>query len=331
MDTHAGPDIFVTRKIPGQAIPLLEQSGFAVEVHEGEFGPSRDLFLEKAASCIGLLTLLTDRVDDALFDRAPKLKVVSNYAVGYDNIDVPEATRRGILVTHTPGVLTDATAEIAIALLFAAARRIPEGDRFVRSGAFTGWSPSLFQGIDIHGKTLGIVGMGRIGTAVGYRARALGMEILYTDPKGDTEFERETDARRVPLEALLGESDFVSLHVPLTAETKGLIGREALARMKAGAILINTARGPVVDEKALAESLLSGHLRGAGLDVYEREPDVEPSLLAQENVVLLPHVGSATVETRDAMGRLAAENLLAALAGRKPKHPLNPEVWKGDG
>ncbi|MHC4598591.1 MAG: 2-hydroxyacid dehydrogenase [Planctomycetota bacterium] len=334
-DEKGGPEIFVTRRLPGKALSLLDGCGFTALVHEGEEAPAREAFLARIASCRGVLTLLNDRIDDEALDAAPDLVVVSNYAVGYDNIDVDAATRRGVLVTNTPDVLTDATAEIALALLFAAARRVAEGDRFVRRGAFRGWKPSLFLGVDIRGKTLGIVGAGRIGTAVGRRAVPLVGEILYTARNPRPAFERETGGRFASLEDLLGRSDFVTLHVPLTDETRGLIGERELTLMKDGAILINTARGPVVDEKALAAALESGRLRAAGLDVYEREPEVEPALLALDNVVLLPHVGSATEETREAMGRLAVENLLNALRGEKPKYMVNPEVWplrgSGDG
>lgn len=328
-DASESIDIFVTRALPGRAIPLLKGSRFSVQVHPGEFGPGREEFLARAAPCLGLLTLLTDRIDEALLDACPRLKAVSNYAVGYDNVDVAACTRRGVAVTNTPGVLTDATAELTLALLFAAARRIAEGDRIVRAGRFQGWSPSLCLGTDIHGKTLGLVGAGRIGRAVGRRAAALGMHLLYAERNPVPEFERETAAQHLPLDELLRRSDFVSIHVPLTEETRRLIGRRELALMKPQSILLNTARGPIVDEKALAEALSSGRLRAAGLDVYEDEPDVDPALLELDNVVLLPHVGSATEETRDAMGLLAATNLLDALEGRRPKHLVNPEVLGG--
>jgi len=320
-------DIFVTSALPGRAIPLLRKSPFSVRVHEGGESPDRETLLAGAAGCRGLLTLLTDVVDRALLEEAPKLEVVSNYAVGYDNIDVTACTDRGVAVTNTPDVLTDATAEIALALLFAAARRIPEGDRYVRAGRFRGWKPSMLLGTDIRGKTLGLVGAGRIGRALGRRAAGIGMRILYVDRHNQPDFERETEARRFPLDALLEESDFVSLHVPLSPDTRRLIGPDELSLMKKGAILINTSRGPVVDESALAAALAAGALRAAGLDVYENEPEVNPALLELDNVVLVPHLGSATEETRDAMGVLASENLLDVLEGKRPKHLVNPDAF----
>ncbi len=320
--------VFIARALPGDAAERIAEAGFSVKVHPGESGPTRDELMAESASCAGLLTLLGDRVDEELLDNAPGLKVVSNYAVGYDNIDVDAATRRGVAVCNTPGVLTDATAELALALLFSAARRTCEGDRFVRSGAFEGWSPMLLLGVEIRGKTLGIVGAGRIGQAVGQRAACLGCTVLYADGAAREAFETETGARRVPLDALLRASDFVSLHVPLTAETRRMIGAPELASMKPGAVLINTSRGPVVDEEALARALAEGPLRAAGLDVYEEEPAVHPALLERDNVVLLPHLGSAAEETREAMARLATDNLLAALSGKRPAHLVNPEAFR---
>jgi glyoxylate reductase len=323
------PEIFVTRLFPGEGIAQLQSSGRRVEVWGGREAVPPEALRRKASSCTGLLTLLSDRVDEALLAAAPRLAVVSNYAVGFDNIDVNAATRLGIAVTNTPDVLTDATAELAIALLFAAARRIVEGDSLVRAGRFRGWEPDLLLGVDIRGKTLGILGAGRIGTAVGRRAAGLGMRVIYCDGGGGRReaVEREAGARSVSFEELLRDSDVLTVHVPLTPETRGRIGARELATMRPGAILINTSRGPVVDEKALADALASGRLRAAGLDVYEREPQIEPALLALPNVVLAPHVGSATIETRSAMGELAARNLLAVLEGRRPEHLVNPEVW----
>jgi len=323
------PEIFVTRRFPGEGIVLLKSSGRRVEVWEGRGAVPRETLLSRAASCRGLLTLLSDRVDEPVLSASPLLAVVANYAVGFDNIDVAAATRLGIAVANTPDVLTDATAELAIALLFAAARRIAEGDALVRAGGFRGWEPDLLLGVDIRGKTLGVLGAGRIGAAVGRRAAGLGMRVIYCDCGGGRReaIEREAGARMVSFEELLRDSDVLTIHVPLTPETRGRIGAKELAAMKPGAILINTARGPVVDEKALAAALASGRLRAAGLDVYEREPEVEPELLQLRNVVLAPHVGSATVETRAAMGTTAARNLLAALEGRKPENLVNPEAW----
>jgi glyoxylate reductase len=270
-----------------------------------------------------IVTLLDLRVDEALLSRLPRLRAVCNVAVGYDNIDVPAATRRGVWVTNTPDVLTGATADLAWALLLAAARRVAEGDRFVRAGRWKRWDWTMLRGVDVHGKTLGIVGAGRIGQAVGRRAVGFSMQVLYASRERKPGFERETGARRVPLDRLLRESDFVSIHLALTSETRGLIGARELGLMKPTAILVNTARGPIVDEAALVRALRSGGIRAAGLDVFEREPAVHPGLLRLENVVLCPHIGSATDETRRAMYETALRNLAAILAGRRPPHPVN--------
>ena len=256
----------------------------------------------------GILCLLRDRVD---FDAAPRLRVVSVMAVGYENVDVAEATRRGILVTNTPGVLTETTADLAFALLMAVARRIVEGDGDVRAGRFRGWGPFDYLGQDVHGATLGIVGPGRIGKALAKRARGFGMKVCFAD------------RRKSSLPRVLRASDFVSLHCPLTPQTRHLIGKRELAMMKKSAVLINTTRGPVVDESALVRALRSGTIAGAGLDVYEREPRVPASLRRMKNVVLLPHIGSASRATRDAMASLAVDNLIAGLSGRRPPHAVN--------
>ncbi|HYE98334.1 MAG TPA: D-glycerate dehydrogenase [Planctomycetota bacterium] len=271
---------------------------------------------------VGIITLLTMKVDRALLDRAPALKVVSNVAVGYDNVDVTECARRGIVVTNTPGVLTDATADLAWVLLTGAARRVVEGDRYVRAGKFKAWDFYLMRGMDFAGRTLGIVGGGRIGQAVARRALGFGMRILYTAREPKPDFERTTGARRVDLPALLRASDFVSLHVPMSPETRHLIGAKELALMKPTAVLVNTARGPVVDEGALAKALRARRIFAAGLDVYEREPAVHRGLLALDNVVLLPHVGSATEGARLGMVETAHRNCLAVLRGEPPPNPV---------
>ena len=263
------------------------------------------------------------KVDAALLDRAPKLRVVSNVAMGYDNIDVAACTDRGVVATNTPDVLTEATADIAWALLLAAARRVTEGDRFVRSGNWSRWDWTAFRGADVHGRTLGILGAGRIGQATGHRAVGFSMQVLYTSRQRRLLFEHTTQARRVDLKTLLRESDFLSIHVPLTKETRHLIGAKELARMKPGAILINTARGPVVDEAALVKALKSGKLAAAGLDVFEHEPKIHPGLLKLENVALLPHVGSATESARRRMVETALRNCLAALKGEMPPNAIN--------
>jgi glyoxylate reductase len=270
----------------------------------------------------GIITLLSVKIDAPLLDRAPKLKVVSNVAVGYDNVDVPECTRRGVMVTNTPDVLTDATADLAWALLLGAARRVAEGDRYVRAGKFKRWDFYLMRGVDFAGKTLGIVGGGRIGQAVARRGRGFGMSIVYTSREPKPGF----DARRVELPELLRTSDFVSIHVPLSKATVHMIGAKELALMKPTAVLVNTARGPVVDEAALAKALKAGRIFAAGLDVYEKEPAVHPGLLKLDNVVLLPHVGSATEGARLGMVETAHRNCLAALRGEVPPNLVNRDV-----
>jgi glyoxylate reductase len=294
---------------------------------EADVPPPREVLLEQVGAVDGLLCLLTDRIDAELIAAAPRLRVISNLAVGYDNIDVAAATARGILVCNTPGVLTETTADLAWALIMAAARRVVEADRYLRAGRWRSWSPQLMLGQDIHGAVLGIVGMGRIGQAVARRARGFGMTILYADPEPRPEIEQETGARRVSLETLLRESDFVTLHTPLTEETRHLIGAAQLRAMKRTAVLVNTARGPIVDEEALAEALREGRIFGAALDVFAEEP-IRPDspLLGLENVVLLPHIGSASVATRRRMATMAAENLIAGLKGQRPAHLVNPEV-----
>jgi len=321
-------DVVVTQHIPEPAATLLRQAGLET-VELREVGPpAADEFRAAVAGCRALIALLNDPVDAALLDAAgPSLQVVANYAVGYDNIDVPAATERGIAVANTPGVLTDASAELAMALLFATARRVPEADRFVRDGRFAGWQAELLLGMQLRGKVLGLVGAGRIATATGRIARAVGMELLYTNRSPRPDFEQECGAARVELDALLERSDVVSLHVPLTLQTRHLIGAPQLARMKPTAILINTARGPVVDENALVAALRDGAIAAAGLDVYEREPSLADGLTALPNVVLLPHLGSGTVETRAAMARLAASAVVAVLGGDRPPNLVNPDVW----
>lgn len=274
--------------------------------------------------------MLTDRVDAAVIDAASTLKVVASFSVGVDHIDVPEATRRGVYVTYTPGVLTDATADLAFALLMAAARRIAEADEYVRSGSWkAGWSPAMLLGEGVYGKTLGVVGLGRIGAAVAKRASGFRMKVLYYSRLRSPEKERMLGVEYRPLDALLKESDFVSLHIPLTEETRHFINRERLKSMKRNAILINTARGPVVDEDALAEALENRWIAGAGLDVFSAEPlPTDSPFMRLRTVVLAPHIGSATNETRQLMSEISAKNLLAVLKGEEPPHLFNPDVKK---
>jgi glyoxylate reductase len=317
--------VAVMRRVPDSALELLrERADVWVSPHERPLDEKE--LLAAAAGVDAVLTLLHDRVDAAFFDAAGKgLRCVANVAVGFDNIDVEEATRRGVVVTNTPGVLTDATADLAMALILAVVRRVPEGDRLVRAGGTWSWDMFFMLGASLQGKTLGVVGLGQIGAATARRARGFGMEVVYTQRhRAAAELEAELGgARHVPLEELLAESDVVTLHVPLSPSTHHLIGAARLGLMRPTAYLVNTARGPVVDEAALAATLREGSIAGAGLDVFEHEPQVHPDLLALDNVVLLPHLGSATIETRTAMGELAARNVLAVLAGEPPLTPVN--------
>ncbi|HWO94448.1 MAG TPA: D-glycerate dehydrogenase [Dehalococcoidia bacterium] len=317
------PRIFVTRQLPGDPLAQVRDR-YEIDVWPEEGAPPYEMLLRKAAESDGLLVMLTDRIDAPLLGAAPRLRAVSTMAVGYDNIDVEAATTQGVAVCHTPGILTETTADLAFALLLAAARRVGEGERMLRAGRWRGWAPTQLLGRDVHGATLGIVGMGAIGQAVARRALGFGMSILYTSRSEHPRVERELGARRLPLDAVLAASDFVSLHVALTPETRGLIGERELARMQRHAVLINTARGPVVDQRALYAALREGRIAAAGLDVFETEPlPADDPLLALENVVLLPHIGSASVATRTAMARIAVENLIAALEGREPANCLN--------
>lgn len=319
--------VFVTRKILEEGLNMLREK-FDVEVSDYDGVIPRKMLLEKVKGVDAILSLLTDTIDAEVMDAAgPNLKVIANYAVGYNNIDVEEATKRGIMVTNTPGVLTETTADLAWALMMAIARRIVEADRFVREGKFRGWEPMLLLGTDVHGATLGIVGFGRIGQAMARRALGFNMKVLYYDSaRVPEQVEKELKATYVDLPTLLRESDFVSLHVPLTKETHHLIGEKELRMMKKGAYLINTARGPVVDEKALVKALKEGWIKGAALDVFENEPEVEPELLKLENVVLAPHIASASYATRSRMSIMAAENIIKALSGEIPPNLVNPEV-----
>ncbi len=311
------PKIVVTRGLPASAVDALRDSGADVWVspHDRALAPAE--LHAAVAGADAVVTMLHDRVDGAFLDAAgDRLRVVANVAVGYDNVDTEAARARGVTITNTPGVLTDATADLAIALLLAITRRIGEGERLIRSQAPWAWSIDFMLGRGLRGKTLGIVGYGEIGQATATRARAFGLEVVYTKrSRGD-------DPGQVELDELLERSDVVSLHCPLTPETRHLIDAAALARMRDDAYLVNTARGPVVDEAALARALRDGVIAGAGLDVFEREPEVHPDLIGLDNVVLIPHLGSATVETRTAMAELAAANAIAVLSGNEPPTPV---------
>ena len=312
--------VLVTREIPEAGLRLLE--GFDVRVLF-ERPPERGELLEAVRGADGVLSTATEKIDGEVLDAAGEgLKVVANMAVGYDNIDVVAAKVRGIVVTNTPGVLDEATADVAFLLMLAAARRLGEGERMLRAGRWEWWGPKQLRGFDVWGKRVGIVGMGRIGLAVARRARGFGMEILYHNRSRRVDAEEELGARYLKLDDLLRESDFVSIHTPLTGDTRHLIGERELGLMKPTSVLVNTSRGPVVDEGSLADALGEGRIFAAGLDVYEEEPKVHPKLLELENVVLAPHIGSATFETRDRMATLAAENLVAVLRGEQPPTPV---------
>jgi len=320
--------IYVTQPIPSAGLEVLRRAYPSFQMNPDERVLSRAELLENIKSCDAILSLLTDKIDGEVLDTAgPQLKVVANMAVGYDNIDHAAATSRGVMATNTPGVLTDATADHAWALLFSVARRIPESEKFLRAGKFKNWGPLLFLGGDITGRTLGIIGAGRIGHAVAMKSRGFNMRVLYADEVANPILEQEIGARKVSVEELLRESDYVSVHVPLLPSTKHLINAQSLRLMKKTAYLINTSRGPVVDEAALAEALKNGVVAGAALDVFENEPLVHPELLKLDNIVLTPHTASATIETRSKMATMAAENLIAALAGQKPANLVNEEVW----
>ena len=313
--------VLVTREIPSAGLLALEPFDVRV-LHERP--PERGELLDAVRGVSGILSTATEKMDGELMDAAGEdLKVIANMAVGYDNVDVEAAAERGIVVTNTPGVLDETTADVAFMLLLAAARRLGEGERLLRAGRWEWWGPKQLMGRDVWGNRLGIVGFGRIGQAVARRAKGFGMEVLYHNRSRKEEAEQELGARYVEFDELLETVDFVSVHTPITDETHHLIGPKELGRMKPTAVLVNTSRGPVVDEAALADALAAGRIFAAGLDVYEEEPKVHPKLLELENVVLAPHIGSASVETRDRMAALAAENLAAVLRGEDPKTPVN--------
>ncbi len=318
--------VLVTRPIPEVGVKVLREAGHEVVVSPRDRAMPAAELLAATVGVDGLLSILTDRIDAAFLDARPNVRAVSNFAVGYNNIDVAACTARKIGVANTPDVLTDATAETAWMLLMMAARRAGEAERVLRAKKWDGWGPLQFLGMSVVGKTVGVIGAGRIGSRFAKMASGFGMRVLYNNREGSAEMDA-LGARLVPLEELLRESDFVSVHVPLTEGTRHLISSRELSLMKRTAVLVNTARGPVVDEVALVEALRERRIFAAGLDVYEREPVVEEGLFGLENVVLLPHVGSATVEAREGMAELAGRNLVAMLAGRRPPSPVNPEIW----
>jgi len=323
------PKVYITRELPERGLKkILER--FDAEVWPEYGPPPKQIIIEKVRDVDALVTLLSDKIDAEVFDAAPKLKIVAQMAVGFDNIDVEEATRRGIYVTNTPGVLTETTADFAWALLMAIARRVVEADKYVREGRWkVGWHPSMLLGRDVYGATLGIIGAGRIGSAVAKRAKCFNMRILYYDVVRNPQIEKETGAVFVDLDTLLRESDFISIHVPLTKETYHLIDAEKLSLVKKTAYLINTSRGQVIDEKALCNALKEGRLAGAALDVFEQEPlPADSPLLKLDNVILTPHIASASYETRSRMAEIVAENLIAFFDGKVPPNLVNPDVVK---
>jgi glyoxylate reductase len=325
--TGMRPKLLVTRELVPSVMEALRER-FEVDVYDGDGAIAREDLLKRIQGADAALTLLTEKVDAEFFDAAgPQLRIVANHAVGFDNVDVPEATRRGVPVSNTPEVLTETTADLAWALLLAAARRIAEGDRFLRSRTPWIWGPQMMMGVDIHGKTLGVVGFGRIGQAVARRASGFHMKVIYSSSSGPREVE-SIDAEHREFDELLREADFVSVNVALNDSTRHLFGDEQFRAMKPTAVLVNTARGPVVDEAALARALKAGEIFAAGIDVFEKEPEVHPELLECENAVIIPHLGSATIDTREAMGMLAAENLFAVFDGGEPSTLINPEAWK---
>ena len=322
------PKVYVTRKLFKEALDVLEEYVDA-EIFEGDEAPiPRSLLLEKVKNVDGLLCLITEKIDREILNAGKNLKVVSNCAVGYNNIDVEEATRRGIYVTNTPGILTETTADCAFALMMAVARRIVEGDKNIRENKWVNaWGLRMFVGADVHGKTLGIVGLGRIGAAMTQRAQGFNMKVLYYDRFRREDLEAQMGIEYFPLDELLAKSDFVSVHVSLTEETTHLIGREEFAKMRKTAYLINTSRGAVVDEAALYEALSKGAIAGAAIDVFEREPiDFNSGLIGLDNIVMTPHLASASIDTRTAMTVMAARNLVAALQGKVPPNSVNPEA-----
>ena len=324
------PNVLITRPIMDAPLERLRER-CDVTVHENDFGIPRDELLTVVAGRDAIVSMLTEKVDAELLAAAgPQLKIVANHAVGFDNVDLPACTAAGVLASNTPDVLTETTADTAFALIMAAARRIGEGERFLRAKTPWIWGPLMMLGQDLHHKTIGIVGFGRIGQAVARRARGFGMRVVYSDavelPADVTE---PLGAERRELDELLEQADVVSIHTNLTEETRHLFDADAFRRMKPTAVLVNTSRGPVVDEAALADALAAGEIFAAGLDVFENEPDVHPRLLELENAVVIPHLGSATVDTRHAMGMLAVDNVFAALDGERPPTLLNPDAFGG--
>lgn len=321
------PKVFVSRIIPNEGLNLVLDACDA-EVWQDELPPAREILLEKIKEKVGLLSLLTDKIDAELMDLNPQLRVVSNYAVGFDNIDIPAATQRGLPIGNTPGVLTDTTADFAFTLMMSAARRVVEGADYVRAGKWKTWGPKLLTGVDIHGATLGLVGFGRIGMAMAKRASGFDMRVMYYDQYRREDLEKSMGVVYAEMDTLLHESDFVSIHTDLNATTRHMFNADAFSKMKPSAILINSARGPIIDPNSLYNALLSGTIRAAAVDVTEPEPiTMDSPLLTLPNFLVVPHIASATIATRGKMAEMAAKNLLAGVTGERLPTPVNPEVY----
>ena len=324
------PRVYVTRRLPQPALDIIRPIADFTLWDREDVPPAREVLLREVTQVDGLLSLLTDRIDGEVMDAAPRLRVVSNFAVGFDNIDIPAATKRRIVVTNTPEVLTETVADFAFCLMLGAARRLVEGDRYARDGKWKTWEPLLLAGQDMYRATLGLIGLGRIGSAVARRAKGFEMRVMYYDPFRREDLEQSLQIEYRPFTDVLRQADFISVHVPLSEQTRHLIGREQFAMMKPTAVFVNTSRGPVVDQQALAEALAARRIFAAGIDVFEREPvPTDDPLLAQGNAIVAPHIASASIPTRIRMATLAAENLVAVLQGKRPPNPVNPEVLKG--
>ena len=324
------PRVYVTRRLPQPALDIIRPIADFTLWDREDIPPSRQVLLREVTQVDGLLSLLTDRIDGEVMDAAPRLRVVSNFAVGFDNIDIPAATKRRIVVTNTPEVLTETVADFAFCLMLGAARRLVEGDRYARDGKWKTWEPLLLAGQDMYRATLGLIGLGRIGSAVARRAKGFEMRVMYYDPFRREDLEQSLQIEYRPFTDVLRQADFISVHVPLSEQTRHLIGRDQFSMMKPTAVFVNTSRGPVVDQQALAEALAARRIFAAGIDVFEREPvPTDDPLLAQGNAIVAPHIASASIPTRIRMATLAAENLVAVLQGKRPPNPVNPEVLKG--
>ena len=323
------PRVYVTRRLPQPALDIIRPIADFTLWDREDVPPAREVLLREVTQVDGLLSLLTDRIDGEVMDAAPRLRVVSNFAVGFDNIDIPAATQRRIVVTNTPEVLTETVADFAFCLMLAAARRLVEGDRYARDGKWKTWEPLLLAGQDMYRATLGLIGLGRIGSAVARRAKGFEMRVMYYDPFRREDLEQSLQIEYRPFTDVLRQADFISVHVPLSEQTRHLIGRDQFSMMKPTAVFVNTSRGPVVDQQALAEALAARRIFAAGIDVFEREPvPTDDPLLAMGNAIVAPHIASASIPTRIRMATLAAENLVAVLQGKRPPNPVNPEVLK---